>query len=147
MREGTFSYAASARCDQAEAARRLATLGQSDLHPLIVAVRELPPVPGAVHSYAITDRLVWGPLRFRIVYHADVLSATPDRVVTVARQWPRTTVNNDTRLHTTDGVLHVHVDITLRAPSPLFSYAFRQARAAHLALAARLPAALEAWNA
>jgi len=137
MREGTFRYAASARCDQAEAARRLATLDQSDLHPLIVAVRELPPTAGALRSYAITDRLAWGPLRFRIGYQADVLTATPDEVVTVARQWPRTTVRNHTRLRTADGVVHIEVDITLRAPSPLFGYAFRQARAAHLLLAER----------
>lgn len=85
-----------------------------------------------------------GPLRFRTTYQADVLICEPDEIVTVARQWPATTVRNHTRLRAEpDGLVRIDVDITLRAPAPLFRYAFQQARAAHLALATRLGAALD----
>ncbi|MGV9215054.1 SRPBCC family protein [Micromonospora sp. RB23] len=142
----TFSYTVQARCSVAEAAALLSDLTrQGDLHPLIVRVREVtPPRPGARASYTINDRLVAGPLRFRTTYQADVLISEPDEIVTVARQWPATTVRNHTRLRAEpDGLVRIDVDITLRAPTPLFGYAFRQARAAHLALAARLGAALD----
>ena len=111
---------------------------QGELHPLIVEVRELPPVKGALRSYAITDRLALGPVRFRITYHADTLSITDSEVVTVARQRPRTTLRNTTRVTPTPTGSHVHVDVTLTAPTLLFPYAFRQGRQAHLELAERL---------
>ncbi|MGC4874889.1 SRPBCC family protein [Micromonospora sp. DT43] len=144
----TFSYTVQARCSLAEAAALLSDLTrQGELHPLIVRVRRVPPRPGARASYTINDRLAAGPLRFRTTYQADVLICEPDEIVTVARQWPATTVRNHTRLRAEpDGLVRIDVDITLRAPTPLFRYAFRQARAAHLALAARLGAALNSTH-
>ncbi|MDZ5445817.1 SRPBCC family protein [Micromonospora sp. 4G57] len=141
----TFSYTVQARCTRAEALALLGDLTrQGELHPLIVGVRRLPPRPGALASYAITDRLAVGPLRFPVTYRADVLIATEDEVVTVARQRPATTVRNHTRLRDEPGgVTRIDVEITLTAPAPLFGYAFRQARAAHLGLASRLGAALD----
>ncbi|MFG2051121.1 SRPBCC family protein [Micromonospora sp. NPDC048935] len=144
----TFSYTVQARCTLAEAAAMLSDLTrQGELHPLIVRVRQLPPRPGAQASYTINDRLVAGPLRFRTTYHADVLSSGNDEIIMVARQWPATTVHNRTRLRAEpDGLVRIDVEITLTAPTPLFRYAFRQARAAHLALAARLGPALSRTN-
>ncbi|MET7879452.1 SRPBCC family protein [Micromonospora profundi] len=141
----TFSYTVQARCSLADAAALLGDLSrQGELHPLIIRVRRVPPRPGAVASYTINDRLVAGPLRFRTTYHADVLTLDDDEIVTVARQWPATTVRNHTRLRAEpDGLVRIDVEITLRAPKPLFRYAFSQARVAHLALAARLGAALD----
>ncbi|SCL38204.1 hypothetical protein GA0070624_6133 [Micromonospora rhizosphaerae] len=141
----TFSYTVQARCSRADALALLGDLTrQGELHPLVVAVRRVPPRPGALASYAITDRLAVGPLRFPVTYQADVLIATEDEVVTVARQWPATTVRNHTRFKDEPaGVVRIDVEITLSAPAPLFGYAFRQARAAHLGLATRLGAALE----
>ncbi|MBY8873829.1 SRPBCC family protein [Micromonospora sp. PLK6-60] len=141
----TFSYSVQARCTAADAVALLSDLTrQGELHPLIVRVRELPPRPGARASYAITDRLAVGPLHFPVTYQADVLVATEDEIVTVARQQPATTVRNHTRLRReADGVLRVDVEITLSAPAPLFAYAFRQARSAHLALASRLGEVLD----
>ncbi|MCM0679114.1 SRPBCC family protein, partial [Micromonospora phytophila] len=132
LRRDSFSYTVQARCSVAEAADLLADpTRQEELHPLIVRVRRLRPRPGALASYAITDRLAAGPLRFPVTYRADVLVATGDEIVTVARQWPATTVRNRTRLRAEpDGVVRVDVEITLAAPVPLFGYAFRQARAA-----------------
>ncbi|MCG5471470.1 SRPBCC family protein [Micromonospora sp. LAH09] len=141
----TFSYTVQARCSPAEAAAMLSDLTrQGELHPLIVRVRRLPPRPGAQASYTINDQLAAGPLRFRTTYHADVLISEDDEIVMVARQWPATTVRNHTRLHPEpDGLTRIDVEITLTAPTPLFRYAFRQARVAHLALATRLGAALD----
>jgi hypothetical protein len=141
----SFSYTVQARCPRMEAFALLSDLTrQGELHPLIVRVRELPPRPGTLASYAITDRLELGPLHFPVTYQADVLVATEDEVVTVARQQPATTVRNHTRLRDEpDGVVRIDVEITLSAPAPLFRYAFRQARAAHLRLASRLGATLE----
>ncbi|MEU4398980.1 SRPBCC family protein [Micromonospora orduensis] len=145
LRRDTFSYTVQARCSVADAVALLSDLTrQGELHPLIVDVRQLPPRPGALASYAISDRLVAGPLRFRTTYQADVLTIEDDEIVMMARQWPATTVHNHTRLRAEpDGLLRVDVEITLSAPAPLFRYAFRQARAAHLALASRLGPALE----
>ncbi|MDG4783056.1 SRPBCC family protein [Micromonospora sp. WMMD961] len=141
----TFSYTVQARCSPAEAAALLSDLTrQGELHPLIVRVRRVPPRPGAQASYTINDRLAAGPLRLRTTYHADVLISEADEIVMVARQWPATTVRNHTRLRAEpDGLVRIDVEITLTAPTPLFRYAFRQARAAHLALATRLGAALD----
>ncbi|MDG4840892.1 SRPBCC family protein [Micromonospora sp. WMMD967] len=145
LKSDTFSYTVQARCSPAHAAEMLSDLTrQGELHPLIVQVRQLPPRPGAQASYTINDRLAVGPLRFTTTYHADVLINEDDEIVMVARQWPATTVRNHTRLRPEpDGLVRIDVEITLTAPAPLFRYAFRQARAAHLALATRLGPALE----
>ncbi|SIR99965.1 hypothetical protein [Micromonospora avicenniae] len=145
LRRDSFSYTVQARCALTDAAALLGDLGrQGELHPLVVRVRRLPPRSGARASYAITDRLAAGSLRFPVTYRADVLIRTDDEIVTVARQWPATMVRNHTVLRAeADGLVRIDVEITLAAPAPLFAYAFRQARAAHLALANRLVAALE----
>lgn len=144
-RTGSFRYTARARCELAHARDLLADVErQAVLHPLIVRVRHRPPGPGVLRSQLVTDRLALGPFRFRTTYRADTLRIGPDEVVFVARQWPRTTVHNHTRLsREPDGQVRIDVEITLTAPTPLFGYAFRQARAAHLVLAERLPAALQ----
>lgn len=139
MRTGSWSYDVDAPCAPGRALALLSDITQQgELHPLIVAVEELPPAPGALRSYAVTDRLALGPVPFRITYYADTLSITDDRVVTVARQRPRTTIRNTTTVSATPGGCHVHVDVTLTAPSLLFPYAFREGRKAHLALAGRI---------
>lgn len=146
LKQEVFRYTVQARCTRAAALRLLTDFTRhEELHPLIIRVRPRPVRPGAVRSYTITDRLAWGPLRFPVTYRADVYQATEDEVVIVARQWPRTTVHNHTRLREEpEGVVRIDVEITLSAPAPLFPYAFRQARTAHLALATRLRAALDA---
>ncbi|MGK5742140.1 SRPBCC family protein [Micromonospora sp. URMC 103] len=145
LRRDSFTYTVQARCTPADAAALLGDLSrQGELHPFIVRVRRLPTRPGAHASYAISDRLPAGPVRLRTTYRADVLISTPEEIVTVARQWPATTVRNHTRLRAEPGgLVRVDVEITLAAPAPLFPYAFRQARAAHLALATRLAAVLD----
>ncbi|PZF93981.1 SRPBCC family protein [Micromonospora deserti] len=145
LRRDSFSYTVQARCPVAQAAALLADPArQRALHPLIIRVRPLRPRPGARASYAITNRLAAGPLRLPLTYRADVLLDGPDEIVTVAWRWPATTVRNRTRLRPEpDDVVRIDVEITLVAPAPVFGYAFREARATHLALAARLGAALD----
>lgn len=144
MREGTWEYQVVARCALADAASLLSDIErQAELHPLITDIRPVDPVDGALRSYAITDGLRWGPLRFRITYHADVLEASASRVVTVARQRPRTTLRNTARLQQDGDAVRIDVTVTMRAPSPLFSYAYRTGRAAHLELAERIRRVLE----
>jgi hypothetical protein len=136
---GTFNYSATATCDRPTAMALLSDLTrQGELHPLITKVAEQPAAPGAIASYAITDRLRWGPFTFPITYHADVLSITDDDIVTVARQSPATTVTNHTRVFTDGDTVRVDVEVTLQAPSVLFSYAFRVAKKAHLELGERI---------
>ncbi|MGW4461683.1 SRPBCC family protein [Micromonospora sp. NBC_01796] len=145
-KQDNFHYTVQARCSRADAVRLFADLSaQADLHPLIIRVEPRPARPGALRSYTISDRLAWGPFTFRTSYQADILTANEDEVVAVARQWPNTTVRNHARLSSEpDGITRIDVQITLSAPGPLFAYAFRQARTAHLALGSRIQATLDA---
>ena len=146
MREGTWHYEVVARCSVADAVSLLSEVERlGELHPLITRVDRVPAVDGALRSYAVTDRLRWGPLRFRITYHADVVSVSEHEVVTVARQRPRTSLRSTARVEPAADGRSVRLDVTvvLRAPSPLFGYAFRTGRAAHLDLAERLRGVLE----
>lgn len=147
MRTGDFHYTARPHCTPAEAMALLADLTrQGELHPLIIAVRiDDPPRPGALRSYTITDALRWGPLRFRIRYQADVLRESGTTLDTVARQSPNVTVRNRTTVTAEpgpDGRTRIDCHVTLTAPTPLFTYAFTQARRAHRELAARMEQAL-----
>jgi len=145
-RQDSFSYSVQARSEPRAALRWLADLTcQGELHPLIVRVRQEPPRPGALASWTVTDRLVWGPFRFPASYAVDTLEMSARSLVMRARQWPATTVLNRTTIEAeADGLVRIDVEIALSAPAPLFRYAFRQARAAHLVLAARLGPALPA---
>lgn len=156
MRSGSFAYLVEARCSPEAAVELLSTFTRhSTLHPLIVGVEELPALPGMLRRFRITDRLKWGPLAFRIRYLAEVLRADLDGVETLARQSPRTTVHNSTRLSSMPAsapdpaapgrapLTRAEVTITMTAPRPLFAYAFAQARAAHAELARRMVTALE----
>ncbi len=75
---------------------------------------------------------------------ADVLERTDHSLHMTARQAPSTTVDNRTTVTPVDGGVRVEVQITLSAPTLLFAYAFRQARAAHLELGARIARSLGA---
>lgn len=145
MRTGTWDYTIDVATTPERAHALLSDITrQGELHPLITKVVELPAVPGALKSYAITDQLRLGPIPFTITYFADQLSVTGTEIVTVARQKPRTTVHNRTTLTATGTGVRVDVVVELTAPSVLFSYAYKEGRKAHLELAGRIKAVLEA---
>lgn len=146
MRTGAFAYELQPRCRLADAAALLSDITrQGELHPLIIDVTERPPEEGALRSYAIRDQLKLGPFPFKIRYYADTLTVSETEIVTVARQRPRTKIRSRVNLTDEgDGTVRIRVEITLEAPSLLFGYALREGRAAHLKLAERMRAVLEA---
>ena len=145
-RTGTFRYHVEAGTDRAAAVSVFSDFFRhAGLHPFIVAVREETPAPaGCVRRFRIDDRIPWGPVHLPITYVADVVSVTDDRVVTVARQRPATTLHIVTELREAGAALRADVEITMTAPALLFRYAFRQAQRAHAELAPKLSKLLTA---
>src|SRR5689334_2927866 len=92
-RQGEYSYSIDVACPAESVVALFADIPRLvSVHPLVVGTKELPAAADAVRSYAVTDRLVMGPLRFRITYRADVLEVGERVVVTRARQTPSTTL-------------------------------------------------------
>lgn len=145
MRSDSFSYGIDVRCSPAEAMALMSDFHRHrGLNPYLVEVRERPAAPDAVRSFAISDRLRWGPVAFRTTYRADILTLTDREVITRARQWPRTTLLNHTTVTDLgDGLVHIAAHITFTAPRPLFGYGFRTAQAVHQGLAQRIRATLD----
>ena len=145
-RTGTFRYQLAAGTDRAAAVTLFSEFFRhAGLHPFIVAVREETPAPaGCVRRFWIDDRIPFGPVRIPITYVADVLSVSDDRILTVARQRPATTLHIVTRIDEVEGALRAHVEIKMTAPTLLFRFAFRQARRAHAELAPKLSKLLTA---
>lgn len=115
----------------------------TEVHPLIVAVKETDAPPGTIRRYQITDQLPLGPFRFKIVYRADILRLTDAEIYTEAYQSPQTTVRVLTRvLPTATGTL-LKERLTLEAPNLLFGYAFKQAYTAHTEMLKRIKQFME----
>jgi hypothetical protein len=146
MRQGEYRYSIDVNCPADSVAALFADIPRLvSVHPLVIGTRELTPAPDALHSYAVTDRLALGPLRFRITYHADVLEAGDREVTTRARQRPSTTLLS--RVQVTDagaGLTHIEVTVTVTTLGPLLPYTLRTARAAHLRMAEGAKRLLEA---
>jgi hypothetical protein len=144
VREGTWEYAVTARCRLADAVSLIADVERlGDVHPLVTSVRPLPRAAGALRSYAVTDKLRWGPVRFPITYRADVIAVSDLEVVTAAVQRPRTTLWITSQFQVEGERVHIAVTVVMRAPSLLFRYAYRTGKAAHLELAERIREVLE----
>ena len=134
----------SARCALADAVSLMSDVDRlGEIHPLVTKVLEVDAAPGALRSYSVTDKLQWGPFRFPITYRADVISVSDLEVVTAATQKPRTTLWIASQFQVEGDRVHVTVNVTMRAPSLLFPYAYRTGKAAHLELAKRIQAVLE----
>jgi len=113
------------------------------IHPLILSVEQIDTPPGAIGRYLITDQLQLGPLRFKIVYRADILRVTSREVYTEAYQSPGTHISNLTQVNPEPGGSRLKETITLRAPGLLFGYAFSQAQNAHKEMLERIKRYLE----
>ncbi len=143
MKQDSFTYEITARCEAQKAVRLLSEFSQhSELHPLIVKVEQVEAPQGILRRYFITDQLKWGPFAFKIRYRADILRVSESEILTEAFQSPNTTVTNQTTLTRQGDELHIRVKITMQAPDLLFAYAFVQARTAHLEMAGRIQKAL-----
>jgi hypothetical protein len=144
VREGTWDYTVSARCALADAVSLMSDVDRlGEIHPLITKVVPVDPAPGALRSYAVTDKLQWGPIRFPITYRADIISVSDLEVVTAATQKPSTTLRVTSQFQVEGDRVHVTVNVRMRAPSLLFPYAYRTGKAAHLELAERIREVLE----
>lgn len=137
MRQGEYRYSIDVTCRADHAVALFADIPRLvSVHPLVIGTRELPTAPDALHSYAVTDRLALGPLRFRITCRADVLEADDRHVSTRARQRPSTTLLSRTQVTDAgDGVTHIDVTVTVATFSLLFPDTLRTAQAAHLRMA------------
>jgi hypothetical protein len=132
MKQGTFEKEIFIHATVPAVIAVISNYSQHDrIHPLIEKVERAQVSPPGVERFLITDNLQWGPFKFKIKYQADILSVTQDTVHTEAYQSPNTRVTNISTVKPSgDGVI-LHETITMRAPTLLFGYAFRQAQMAH----------------
>jgi hypothetical protein len=139
MKQGTFEKQIFIRSDIPDVIAVISNYSLHDsIHPLIEKVERADNPPAGVERYFITDKLQWGPFKFRIKYQADIVSVTHDTVHTEAFQSPNTHVTNISKVTSSaDGVI-LHETITMKAPDLLFDYAFKQAQAAHEELLKRI---------
>lgn len=144
MKSGSFELEIEIACPPGDVLALLSNFKRhSEVHPLIVAVKETDAPPGVIRRYQITDQLPLGPFRFKIEYRADILRLTEAEIYTEAYQSPQTTVRNLTRvLPTATGTL-LKEQMTLEAPDLLFSYAFKQAYSAHTEMLKRIKQFME----
>ena len=139
MKQGTFEKEILINSDVASVMKLISNYDRhEEIHPLIEKVVRAEKAPPGVERFFITDRLQWGPFRFKIKYRADILSVTEDSVHTEAYQSPGTTVRNVSRVTPVQGGVYLHETITMEAPDLLFDYAFKQAKSAHEELLNRI---------
>lgn len=144
MREGTWNYTVTVRCTLADAVSLMSDVEQlGRIHPLVTKVVPLPTAPRAMRTYAVTDRLRWGPVRVPITYQVNLISVSELEVVTAARQRPHTSLWVTAQFQEEGDKVHIAVTVVVRAPTLLFPYAYRTGKAAHLQLAERIRSVLE----
>jgi hypothetical protein len=145
MKQGSFTKEIFIKSDAATVIHVIADYSQHHkIHPLIVKVEEARGGPEGVKRFFITDSLQWGPFKFKIKYQADIVSVTHDTVHTEAYQSPGTYVTNLTTITPTGDGVSLHETITIKAPSVLFGYAFKQAQTAHEEMLQRIKKFVEA---
>jgi hypothetical protein len=144
MKQGTFEKQIFIHSDVPAVIAVISNYGLHDqIHPLIEKVERAEDPPAGVKRFFITDKLKWGPFKFRIKYQANIVSVTQDTVHTEAFQSPNTHVINISKvIPSGDGVI-LHETITMQAPDLLFGYAFKQAQAAHEELLKRIKSFVE----
>lgn len=144
MHQGTFEKEIHIEADAATVIHLIADYSQHHkIHPLIEKVERAKDEPAGVKRYFITDHLQWGPFKFKIKYHADIIAVTEDTVHTEAYQSPQTFVTNLTKVTSEGNGVRLHETITMRAPRLLFGYAFKQAQTAHAEMLKRIKAFIE----
>ncbi|RPJ22583.1 MAG: SRPBCC family protein [Chloroflexi bacterium] len=144
MNQGTFEKEIHIQADAATVIQLIADCSQHPrIHPLIIKVERAKSEPAGVKRYFITDRLQWGPFKFKIKYRADIIAVTEDTVHTEAYQSPGTFVTNLTKVIPKDKGVLLHETVTVKAPGMLFRYAFKQAQSAHEEMLKRIKTFVE----
>lgn len=144
MKQGTFEKEIFIQSDAANVINVIADYSNHHrIHPLIIKVDRAKEEPEGVKRYFITDSLALGPFKFKIKYQADIIAVTEDTVHTEAYQSPNTFVTNLTKVTPKDNGILLHETITMKAPSLLFGYAFKQAESAHEEMLKRIKAFVE----
>jgi hypothetical protein len=115
----------------------------TEIHPLIVSVKERDAPSGIIRRYKITDQLPFGPFRFKIEYRADILRLTDDEIYTEAYQAPQTYVYNLTHLSPIANGTRLTENTTLKTSGLLFNYAFKEAQNAHKEMLQRIKHLME----
>ncbi len=113
------------------------------IHPLIIKVEKVPAAPPVLGRYFITDQLALGPVKFKIVYRADVLQVTESEIHTEAWQSPGVHVINHSYYTPESGGTRMREQITIEAPWPVFGYTFQQAKIAHQEMLKRIKNLME----
>lgn len=121
------------------------------IHPLITAIRESPPRPGALLTpaddrrwFRVTDRLPMGPISFSFTYDVAMAAAGPQSLWFEAWQWPQVHLRNQTTWRDAEsGGTYLREEVTVQAPSLLLSFVARTAEQAHRRAFAALKALLE----
>lgn len=145
MKQDTFEKQIHIRSDVKTVLQVVSEFSQHHkIHPLIVKVEQAEAPEGVLRRYFITDQLQWGPFKFKIKYRADILSLTENEVHTEAYQSPNTFIDNITSVTPAEEGVLLKEKVTLKAPSLLFDYAFKQAEAAHGEMLLRLKKFIEA---
>jgi hypothetical protein len=115
------------------------------LHPLIERVEDLAPTrarPDA-HRYRVTDRMRFGPFRYRFAYVAELEATSSTEVRGTAWQDPGIEVHTRYRIAPVGSGTRLHEDASIQAPRLLLGFVRRRAEAAHRETLAKLKARLE----
>jgi hypothetical protein len=114
MKQGTFEKQIQIRSSVSAV---IAVISNYDnhhkIHPLIEKVERAKQAPPGVQRFIITDRLQWGPFKFKIQYQADIVSVTENTVHTEAYQTPSTYVTNHSKVTPVEGGVILHETITM----------------------------------
>jgi len=148
MAQDRFENGIFIRTDPERVARFLEELSeQAALHPLIVAIEEVPgrggDAPGS-RRYRIRDRLRMGPVTFYIRYEATVWrDPVRGEVISEVSQFPAVRLRNVTRCRAEKDGTAVEERVEISAPWMLLGYVVKQARQSHARMLENLKARLE----
>ena len=104
-----------------------------ELHPLIVSIEDLPPLPEApgARRYRIVDRVPFGPLRLRAEYVAAIEPVSGHEIRAEAWQSPGIHLETSYRLQDRGEATLLAEHVSVEAPRGLRGFVTRQASRAH----------------
>ena len=144
MPEQTFTTEININADAHRVLELLQDYSKHDkIHPLIVSVEELDVAAEQFRRYRITDRVPMGPFKIKAVYEADIWRTDDGELESVARQSPGILLHVRTTATPQAGGTLLSEVVSVKAPSLLQNFVFRQARDAHQKMFERVKKYLE----